>query len=86
MGDDVPKPANDARHAKLSLALHVVGRPVSGEMPWLEGPRHCGQFCADKLATARHMAARRNSTAYLRRVSIEKVTSRDREILYEFIT
>ena len=33
MGDDVPSPASAARHAMFSLALHVVGRPVSEETP-----------------------------------------------------
>jgi hypothetical protein len=25
-------------------SLHSVGIPFSSDMPWLSGPRHCGQF------------------------------------------
>ncbi len=58
MGDDVPSPAGDARHARFWLALHVVGSVVSNETPWPEGPRHCGQFQADNSLPARTIAER----------------------------
>ena len=45
MGDDVPAPASGARHARCSVALHVVGSGASVEIAALPGPRHCGQSC-----------------------------------------
>ena len=46
IGDDVPAPASGARHARCSVALHVVGSGASVEIAALPGPRHCGQSCA----------------------------------------
>ena len=52
IGDDVPAPASVARHARCSVALHVVGSGASVEIAALPGPRHCGQSCAAALAAA----------------------------------
>ena len=57
MGDDVPAPASVARHARCSVALHVVGSGAPVEIAALPGPRHCGQSCAAALATAAKTAA-----------------------------
>ena len=53
IGDDVPRPASGARQAMFCFALHVVGRRASGDTPELDGPRHCGQFCAAISEAAR---------------------------------
>ncbi len=64
MGDDVPSPASATRHVMFSLVLHVVGRPVSRDTPWLEGPRHWGQFCANVSPPATPMAATASHAAW----------------------
>ena len=44
IGDEVPVPASALFHATPFAALHSTGSgAVSVEMPWLPGPRHCGQ-------------------------------------------
>src|SRR5688500_7325479 len=54
MGVDPLKAGRGSFHATFSVALQVVGRPVSLLTPLSEGPRHCGQLSArrDTPATA----------------------------------
>src|SRR5688572_1058419 len=51
IGDEVPRPASVAFHAMFSFALQVNGRLDSEDTPWLDGPRHCGQFSAESSVT-----------------------------------
>lgn len=39
-------------HATFSVGDQVRGSPVSVLMPFNDGPRHCGQCCADTAAVA----------------------------------
>jgi hypothetical protein len=39
-------------HAMFFPGPHSVGSCCSIEIPWLPGPRHCGQFSADTVAAA----------------------------------
>ena len=43
IGDDVPRPPIEARHASCSVVLQVVGRLPDPAVAPLPGPRHCGQ-------------------------------------------
>ena len=52
MGDDIPVPGSAVFHATLLSGPHVVGTPVSSEMPCPPGPRHCGQFAAAAMVPA----------------------------------
>src|SRR5215470_12416845 len=46
IGEEWPRPGMAVFHFTFCVGVHTVGRPVSGEMPWLSGPRHCDQFAA----------------------------------------
>src|SRR5262245_18785797 len=45
-GVELPMPGRANFQATFSVALHLLGRPVSLEIPSLVGPRHCGQSSA----------------------------------------
>ena len=74
MGDEVPSPARGVRHAMFSLALHVVGRSDSDDTPWLDGPRHCGQFSAESSTPDKTRAASQTSV----RASLPRQSTRSR--------
>jgi hypothetical protein len=57
MGDEAPNPASVAFQATFSWVLHFTGSPVSAEIPWLDGPRHCGQSSAANRTDKRKNAA-----------------------------
>src|SRR5258708_4865080 len=44
IGEEYPLPGIALFHATFFLALHSVGRFLSGATPVLCAPRHCGQF------------------------------------------
>src|SRR5262249_23501858 len=44
IGEEWHRPGIAVFHFTFSVGLHLVGRPVSGETPWLSGPRHCAHF------------------------------------------
>ena len=61
IGEEWPGPGSVVFQITFDVALHCTGRPVSTEIPWLPGPRNCGQFCADasgKVVRFRHRPAR----------------------------
>src|SRR5882672_1983958 len=58
MGDECPG-GRSAFHRMFFVELHSAGTRASIEMPWLPGPRHCGQFSAETVAVA---AARMSAT------------------------
>src|ERR1700745_1095520 len=67
MGEEAPNPVRVAFQAIFSFLVHRTGRPFSAEMPWLEGPRHCGQSSAAKGAENKRNPAR--TTDWIRTVS-----------------
>ena len=50
IGVDPLNAGSGSFHATFSVALQVVGRPVSVLTPSSDGPRHCGQVSAVRVA------------------------------------
>ena len=50
IGVDPLRPGIGSFQAMFSVVLHLSGRPFSVLMPFIAGPRHCGQFSADSVA------------------------------------
>src|SRR6266511_2513558 len=48
IGDEWPRPAIGVFHLIFLVALHVLGRSFSSEIPCPEGPLHCGQLVPAK--------------------------------------
>src|SRR6185295_9617878 len=44
IGDEWPRPAIAVFHLIFIVGLHCVGRSFSSDVPWPDGPRHCGHF------------------------------------------
>src|SRR6185436_3193983 len=44
IGEEWPRPSIGVFHLIFFDAFQVVGRFFSSDVPWPEGPRHCGQF------------------------------------------
>src|SRR5262245_53453049 len=42
--EEWPRPGIAVFPVTFCVALHTAGNSVSGEIPWLSGPRHCAQF------------------------------------------
>src|SRR5688500_17985967 len=51
MGVEAPAPGSSVFQAMFSVALHFVGRSLSGLVPRPEGPRNCGQSAPEGLTT-----------------------------------
>src|SRR6266550_579410 len=44
IGEEWPRPAMAVFHLIFFVGLHSAGRFFSLEIPWPDGPRHCGQL------------------------------------------
>src|SRR6185295_13809520 len=44
IGEECPRPSIAAFHLMFFVGLHSAGRFFSFDVPWPEGPRHCGQL------------------------------------------
>jgi hypothetical protein len=52
IGVEPLRPGIGTFHAMFSSGDHFKGSPFSVLMPFIAGPRHCGQFSADRVAMA----------------------------------
>src|SRR5512132_2111532 len=50
IGEECPRPAIGVFHFMFLVVLHSVGRFFSSEVPWPDGPRHCGQLALPEAA------------------------------------
>ena len=55
----------------FSVGLHLSGTPFSALMPFIAGPRHCGQFSADNVAAAATATIPVPTTRFIRLPSVD---------------
>ena len=52
MGEECPRPGSGVFQAMFFVGAQSEGSSSSDEMPWLSGPRHCGQLAACRLVAS----------------------------------